>query len=664
MKLLTNKIICASLNYRKLDKETLKRLDSAKISNDKKSLENFKSSLGFEVESLAIIKKCNAIILVLSYQEDLSFEFISGRILTTWDSHSNVSITTFINDIKFFVDLDAIQYLAECAAGIHSVTIGDSQVLSQIKHGLTSGFHGDSGILKLISIWLEKIVNESKIKTSLFDGNTSLERIACNIIINSIKQKNKTLLFGYGKSGKLVAKILNRENSFSLDIINRSEVDIKKEKLDPKMVRYFPSKNYATTYNPRCMIIALDNTKQTDKYINTIIKDFKDSKKILFIDLSSPPLLENKVENLVCLENLSEIANENIEKRKKEIKKVKEIIADSIPEIIDQINTSFAEIYILQQKHNHIKKLDKEKIDLVIKRSQMYKTIREFLEKKSFVEVTTPYIVGISTDPPKVDKGSTIDVEWANNSTAFLRQSNQIYKQILVASGMKKIFEIGPFWRKEEKESYRHLQESIGLDIEMKDPKNTEELYYLACNIIKKIYKTLNVNAKNNNSLYFPAVKNTPVLTYSQAIKKLQENSCPIKYGEDLGLEKEAILGEIVKKNTNSDIFVIKDYPDTIKKFYTKNKGTGLTETFDIIVDGWEFVSGAIRQTDAEKIRKSMMLSGIDSSNYEFYISIVDGAISHGGFCIGLDRLLAKSIGVDNVMEATPFPRTYKRLIP
>lgn len=134
--------------------------------------------------------------------------------------------------------------------------------------------------------------------------------------------------------------------------------------------------------------------------------------------------------------------------------------------------------------------------------------------------------------------------------------------------------------------------------------------------------------------------------------------------GDDLGLVSEAKLGQLIKSRNASDIFVIKDYPDTIKKFYTKNKSGGLTETFDVIVDGWELVSGAIRQTDGEQIRKSMLLSGIDISNYEFYISIIDKAVDHGGFCLGLDRLIAKILDKEMISDAVPFPRTYKRLIP
>lgn len=218
--------------------------------------------------------------------------------------------------------------------------------------------------------------------------------------------------------------------------------------------------------------------------------------------------------------------------------------------------------------------------------------------------------------------------------------------------------------RSETFESYRHLQESIGLDIEIKEPKDLEELYQLASSIIINTQKKIAQKFKLKTNLQFPPVANIPVFTYTEVVSLLNENGSPVMYGEDLGLISEAKLGQIIKKTYQSDIFVIKDYPDTIKKFYTKKKEGGKTETFDIIVCGWELVSGAIRQTDGEQIRRSMMISGINADNYTFYISIVDGAVSHGGFCIGIDRLIAKILELEMVSDAVVFPRTFKKLVP
>lgn len=656
--ILSNKIICAALNYQRLDEKALNNLKSANLKHDSEFLNQLKNDLGLDIDSIAVIEKCNAVMLLISYQDDLSFEYVKGRMLSTWDSHAHKGIMGLIRDIKFYEGINAIKFLGECAVGIHSVTVGDSQVLSQIVEGLKSGIHGAGSPFVFIADWLNDLANECKLKTNIFEGNISLERIVSELVVKNIPAGKKSVLVGYGKSGKLVAKTL------PLWIINRSIVDVRKENLNETSVHYSSFADFKSSDDIECFIVALDNNAETSRIVDNLLIKIDDVNRIFFIDLSTPSLLAGKVNNFIGIEKLSEIAEKNVGVRKNEISKARSIIDKKIDAVVDQVNRNIAKLYIDKQRQSNFKKLDKNKLILVSQRSNMYKIIRNYLDDKKFIEVTTPYIVGLSTDPPKVDKGGTINVDWMNGAPAFLRQSNQIYKQIIVASGLDMIYEIGPFWRKETSESYRHLQESIGLDIELKNPKSLENLYYLACQIIKKVNDDLIKTFSFRSHLILPEIDKIPVLTYYEAVKLLQENGNPVTMGDDLGLVSEAKLGQLIKLRNDSDIFVIKDYPDTIKKFYTKNKPGGLTETFDIIVDGWELVSGAIRQTDGEQIRKSMLLSGIDISNYEFYISIVDKAVDHGGFCLGLDRLIAKVLDKEMVSDAVPFPRTYKRLIP
>lgn len=648
-----------------LDEKTLANLKSANLKRSPELLKDFQRSLGLEIDCIAVIEKCNAVMILISYQEDLALDFVKGRLLMTWDNKSYGGIINLIRDIKIYQNIEAVKFLGECAAGIHSVTIGDSQVLSQIVDSLNSGIQNEKNVLRIVSDWIRDTVDEVKLKTQIFDGNLSLERIACELIVkNSNGNKLKTLIFGFGKTGKLVAKILSKENSIPLSIINRTQIDISGEDFKKSEVSHVDINRIDKIDDISNLVIAVDNNPDTALIIDKILSRIKRIDTLFCVDLSTPSLLRGKVVKYVDIEYLSNFANENSLIRRNEVNKVKEIVNKRISNVIDALNGSVAKQYINNQKKVNFKKLDFEKLNLAQQRNEMYKTVRSHLEKKNFIEVTTPYIVGISTDPPKVDRGGTINVEWMNGATAFLRQSNQIYKQILVASGMERIYEIGPFWRQETSESYRHLQESMGLDIEMKNPSDLSELYFLACEIIKKTSEELCIKMGLESKLVLPEIKNIPVLTYKEAIKLLQENGNPVTMGDDLGLVSEARLGQIIKKKNSSDIFVIKDYPDTIKKFYTKNKPEGLTETFDIIVNGWELVSGAIRQVDGEQIKKSMSLSGIDVNNYMFYISIVDKAVEHGGFCIGLDRLMAKILDKEMVSDAVLFPRTYKRLIP
>lgn len=661
---LSTKIVCASLSYQRLDEKSINNLKKAHLDTNEDFLYKFKEALGLDIDSLVVIEKCNAVMVLISHQADLAQDYVRGRILSTWDSYAEDGIMTLIRDIKLYDGIDAIKYLGECAAGIHSVTIGDSQVQSQIIEGLRSGICSEEGPFELISDWLVSLISELKLKTALFEGNTSVERIASELILQNMPSDRNILLIGYGKSAKLVSKILNREHGVPLSIINRSAIDLARDNLGLHNVKTYLFSQYEIPEKLGCVCIALPNNRDTVTSVNNVISKIQNIENILIVDISTPSFITTINKNCINIQDLSEHAQKNLGLRKNEVSKAKVILHNQLEKIIHDINQNSAKLYIRQQRQSNFKRLDKGKLELIKYRNEMYIIIRRCLDNKDLVEVTTPYIVGISTDPPKVDGGSTINVEWMNGATAFLRQSNQIYKQILVASGIDKVYEIGPFWRKEAAESYRHLQESIGLDIELKEPEKLENLYFMACEIIKKVNDELIGKFGITSHLVLPEINEIPVLTYTESVRLLQENGNPVTMGDDLGLVSEAKLGKIIKNKFKSDIFVIRDYPDTIKKFYTKNKEGGLTETFDVIVDGWELVSGAIRQTDGESIRKSMLLSGLNVAEYEFYISIVDKAIEHGGFCIGLDRLIAKIMNIEIVSDAVPFPRTYRKLIP
>src|SRR3989344_9362972 len=112
---LSNKIFCAALNYQRLDEKALSNLQLADLKNDSEFLNQFKNDLGLNIDSIAVIKKCNAVMLLISYQDDLSFEYLRGRILSTWDSHAHGGIMSLIRDIKFYDEINAIKFLGECA---------------------------------------------------------------------------------------------------------------------------------------------------------------------------------------------------------------------------------------------------------------------------------------------------------------------------------------------------------------------------------------------------------------------------------------------------------------------------------------------------------------------------------------------------------------------
>ena len=663
------KITCVSLNFQRLDDMALNALFNAQLDFNSEAISTFKQSLGFPVEQISIIKKCNAIIIVFCYFEKFSNDFVRSRVLSTWDKLSKGGIIKSIRHIKFFEDIEALKYLGECSVGLHSVTLGDSQVLSQINDALRSAaaIQPENPTLHLISSWLKKISYEVKLRTNLCQGNTSMERIATERINRIFEKQEKITLIGFGKSGKLIAKIITEEMGYCLKIANRSAGALSEIK-GSNDIKVVDLHNYSEIIDSACIVFAVDSNEHTIEYFKELSRYLNKSvfKPKLLIDLGSPSIIKEEVGiNTFTIKDISIEANKIITKRNLEINKARDIINKNCNILIESLNKEIGKIILNKQKNEVDCKLNDSKLNLFKVRNDAYKTIRKSLDKLDFIEVTTPCVVGVSTDPPKVDKGGAIDVFWQRGVKAFLRQSNQLYKQMIVASGLPKIYEIGPFWRAETDQSYRHLQESIGLDVEFSNPKKLEELYKLAYSIILNTKnKIWNIYKIKNKNLILPEIDSVPVITYNEAINILNSKGYCITFGEDLGLIGEAELGQIIKKERKSDVFIVINYPDTIKKFYTKKIGEGNTETFDIILSGWELASGAIRENNRIAIEKSMRLSGINPAEYNFYLSIIDGSLTHGGFCLGIDRLIAKLLNLELISEAVVFPRTFNKLIP
>ncbi len=666
------RITCVSLNFEELNKVNLDALKHASLANNMETINHLKAKLSFPIDQLAMIKKCNAVMLLVIHTWNADKETLYDRLLSAWDSLSDGGITDMLKKIKIFDDEDAIKYLGECAAGLHSVVVGDSQVYSQIYDSLKNASESQRGspVLDTLASWLQKTHATIMKETGISSGNASMERLACDDVAKVIEKNEKVAILGLGKSGQLITKILTAEKNIPSIVIDRTEAKSREiaSKYKTEMAQFG---NFDFLTESKAVVMALEVVPGTVEFAAKLTKSLKEKKgKIgLFVDLSSPPLMEKEELKplgikLVDITDLSQNRKKMITARQRETNKVRDILAKSVPAAMDEINAALSKSEFARQRQIGITKLSKDKLAVLKARDVVFDSIRSTLHAKGFSEVQTPYIIGITSDPPKVDKGGAFAVDWPGGG-ALLRQSPQLYKQIVVVSGQKKMFEIGPFWRAEEAPTIRHLEESIGLDIEMANIKSLEELYDVAYEIIDGAFKTLKKNSlPRNEELKLPRRKDIPIMEYGQAVELLNKKGFKISYGEDLGILGEAKLGDVIKKEKKSDIFIIQHYPTSIKKFYTIERDDGLTETFDIVFGGWELISGALRETRAESIKRRMRLSHIDPEQYSFYLNLVGGALPHGGFGMGLDRLMAKLLGLENIRDAVLFPRTFEQLVP
>ena len=294
-------------------------------------------------------------------------------------------------------------------------------------------------------------------------------------------------------------------------------------------------------------------------------------------------------------------------------------------------------------------------------RQLVIQSAREFFIKNGFLEIHTPKICGAGAEG-----GATVFRLDYFNKTAFLSQSPQLYKQMLV-SGLSKVFEITPYFRAEKHHTTRHLNESWGIDAEIGFINNMENVLKVLEDLIVYILKYLESHGKEeldvlNIDLKIPS---TPFkrISYSEVINVLNTEGVGIKFGEDLGDKEEKILGDLMREK-GYDVYFITSYPWTIKPFYIM-KEENLSRSFDLDFKGLEISSGGQREHRYAELLNNIREKGLNLRDFEFYLEAFKyGMPPHGGFGLGVERLMMKILNLKNIREAILFPRDTERLIP
>jgi len=306
-------------------------------------------------------------------------------------------------------------------------------------------------------------------------------------------------------------------------------------------------------------------------------------------------------------------------------------------------------------------------------RSSVLHFSRKWFTDNDWIEVTPPIIVKGS-----VEGGSTLFPIKYFDENAYLSQSAQLYLEAMIFS-LGPVWSITPSFRAEKSRTVRHLTEFLHLEAEapwvsLDDLLTFQEelVSYIIQNILKKNKKEFDFLKRNVSELE----KISPPfdkITYEKAIDKLRnegltivdrESSRLIEYGDDLSIESERLL----TLNSSKPLFVI-GYPLKIKPFYVKEEpskeGVGLAADL-LAPNGFgEITSGGIREDDLQKLEKRMALEGLQKSNYEWYLDLRRyGSVPHGGFGLGIERLMRWILNLIDIKDTLPFPRTLRRIYP
>jgi aspartyl-tRNA synthetase len=297
-------------------------------------------------------------------------------------------------------------------------------------------------------------------------------------------------------------------------------------------------------------------------------------------------------------------------------------------------------------------------------KSMVLDLIDEYLRNEGFVEVFTPKIVASGAE----GGASLFEIKYFDK-IAYLAQSPQLYKQMLMSTGLDRVYEIGPAFRAEPSDTIRHVSEFISYDGEMAFVSSQRDVMDTIEGCMLHIIKGIMERGSKHLEVLGTAVtlprSPFPVLTYSNAVEKLISEGRPMKEGEDLGTEDEKALGEFMRSK-GYDMYWIVEYPEASKPFYIMEKdGTPFSHSFDLDYLGQEIASGGQREHRYDMLISRMEKKGLDVSSFKFYLdAFMYGMPPHGGWGLGLERLVQKMLGLPNVREAILFPRDRNRLTP
>ncbi|ODA76680.1 hypothetical protein RJ55_07951 [Drechmeria coniospora] len=299
-------------------------------------------------------------------------------------------------------------------------------------------------------------------------------------------------------------------------------------------------------------------------------------------------------------------------------------------------------------------------------RSLVTRKFRDTLQDRGFIEISTPKL-----QPSATESGAAVFKVNYFGRNAFLAQSPQLAKQMVVSADFGRVFEVGPVFRAENSNTHRHLTEYTGLDVEMAIEHDYHEVIYVLDDFLKSVFKAVyelpevKEVQKRWPSSKFKYLDETLILDFREGIKMLREDGRDVEEEEDLSTPDEIRLGQLVRERYDTDYYVLDRFPANARPFYTYRdpENPKWTRSFDIFIRGQEVCSGGQRINDAQLLRANMREAGMTDDGMEDYMAAFElGAPPHAGAGLGLERIVAWMLELGDVRYASLFHRDPKSL--
>lgn len=298
--------------------------------------------------------------------------------------------------------------------------------------------------------------------------------------------------------------------------------------------------------------------------------------------------------------------------------------------------------------------------------SEMVKSMREYLYQNDFMEIHTPKLIAAASE-----SGSEVfEVKYFDRK-AYLAQSPQFYKQMAMASGFERIFEVGPVFRAENSNTSRHTTEFTGFDLEFSYINSYEDVMDLEEALLTKMLKDI----KEKYGDYILETYGKEVIVPENKFPRVKladlYQALETRYGYkvedaakvDLTTEAEKLAYQYAMEEYHSEFIFVTDYPSEKRAFYHMRKD-GIPQGYDLIWRGVEITTGAQREHRYDILKAQAEEKGL-TKDVEFYLEFFKyGCPPHGGFGLGVDRLTMLLLGLPSLKESMFIFRGPNRLNP
>ncbi len=318
---------------------------------------------------------------------------------------------------------------------------------------------------------------------------------------------------------------------------------------------------------------------------------------------------------------------------------------------------------------NRFLDLRKEEKRLVFElRGLLLEGLRDFFSQEGFIEINTPKVVAAGAEG-----GATLFGVDYYDQNAYLAQSPQLYKQMMMSAGFERVYEIAPAYRAEDFGTIRHTSEFISLDFEMSFIDSSVDIMDMTSYMVTHALSYVKEHGQEklerlNVEIEVPEhpFKKIP---YRECINILEEMGREWEDEPEIGTEEERMLGEYIKEECGTDFFFITEFPTRVKEgtFYAmrKDHDPSLTTYFDLEYKGQELVSGGQREHRYQVLIDQMKEINVDLDKFDSYLQTFKyGMPPHGGIGLGVDRLVQMMLDLENIRESILFPRDPERLEP